>query len=186
MPYKIRLDALNDVLAVRDEALFAFVRDRCRADLTDLDQWFGTARPAADFLADLMLGRPHADADAHVYGYCVKTLCELWGAPMPNDGWSGMRYGWFDTVSGTVARAGVSYAFADLVAGGPGVDVPAPDDFPAMGHITRDTLQSHLDRLNGVDLAGIDDRQVVEAVRQVRSWLQVCRQDDMDLVCFYH
>ncbi|GAA0724098.1 hypothetical protein Drose_01735 [Dactylosporangium roseum] len=91
MPFKIRLDALNDVLAVRDEALCAWVRDRCRADLTNLDDWSHSTRPAADFLADLMLGRPHADQDAHLYGYCLKALCDLWGARLPNEGWWGMR-----------------------------------------------------------------------------------------------
>ena len=186
MPFKIRLDALNDVLALRDEALFAWVRDHCRDDLTEHDKWFDTARPAADYLADLMLGRPHVAEDVHLYGYCVKTLCELWGAPLANEGWWGMRYGWFSTVSDTVAQAGVTYDFAGLIVGGPGVEVPDPGDFPAMGHITRDGLQSHLDRLDGADLAGIDDRQVVEAVGQVRSWLLQCRQEDMDLVCFYH
>src|SRR5689334_13029125 len=99
MPFKIRLDALTDALAVRDEALYAWARDRCRADLTELDEWFHTTRPAADFLADLMLGRPRAGQDAHLYGYCVKVLCDLWGVPLPNEGWWGMRYGWFDTVS---------------------------------------------------------------------------------------
>nr|BFE63956.1 hypothetical protein GCM10020063_084820 [Dactylosporangium thailandense] len=186
MPFKIRLGALNEVLALRDEALFAWLRDRCRAELADLDDWSDTERPAREFLADLVLGRFPVERSVHLYGYCVKALCELWGAHLANEGWWGMRYGWFGTVSEAVARAGVKYDFTDLIIGGPGVDCPAPDDFPLMGHITRDRLQSHLDRLGGIDLAKLDDRQVVEAVEQVKSWLLECRRDDMDLVCFYH
>jgi hypothetical protein len=186
MPFRVRLEALRDVLAVRDEALTGWVLGHCRADLAELDQWFDGERPAAEFMADLMLGRPFVDRDAHLYGYCVKALCQVWGVPMANDQWSAMRYGWFDTVAGAVARAGVAYDFAGLVSGGPGVDIPGPDDFPAMGHVTRDELQSQLDTLAGLDPAGVDDEAVLGAVRQVRSWLEQCRRDDMDLVCFYH
>ncbi|GAA2363990.1 hypothetical protein GCM10010170_061410 [Dactylosporangium salmoneum] len=183
---RIRLDALRDVLALRDESLAAWVVEHCGPDLTELDEWFETERPAADYMADLMLGRPHANENAHLYGYCVKVLCELWGAPMANDGWWGMRYGWFDAVTKTVAQAGVTYDFTDLIIGGPGADVPPPDDFPAMGHITRDDLQAHLDLLSAPELARIDDQDVVTAVEQVRSWLRECRREDTDLVCFYH
>ena len=106
--------------------------------------------------------------------------------PLPNEGWWGMRYGWFDTVSAAVAEAGADYSFSDLIVGGPGVAVPAPDDFPAMGHVTRDHLRSHLDRLDTLDASAVEDCSVSQAVDQVRSWLLECRRDDMDLVCFYH
>src|SRR4051794_13778193 len=91
MPFKIRLDALNDVLAARDEALAAWVGEHCRAELAELDQWFDAERPAAEFMADLILGRPPVERDVHLYGYCVKALCRIWGVGLANHTWSAMR-----------------------------------------------------------------------------------------------
>ncbi|MFI5906006.1 hypothetical protein [Dactylosporangium sp. NPDC051541] len=186
MPYKIRLSALNDVLATHDEALATWAQTRCQTELAELDDYFEPSRPAAEYLADLMLGRPYVQSDAHLYGYSLKALCNLWGAPMANEGWWGMRYAWFEDVTQAAAQSGAAYDFTDLITGGPGVNIPAGDDFPSMGHIVHDHLQSHLNRLNATDPSRLTDAQAATAVNQVRSWLQECQRDDMDLVCFYH
>jgi hypothetical protein len=133
-------------------------------------------------MLDLLLGRPEVETDPHLYGYCIKALCELWGVMLSNDRWWAMRWGWFDAVT---AAAGGRYNFAGLVSGGPGVPIPAPEDFPAMGHLTRAELPSHLARLDALDLTAID-RSAAASIEQARSWLLECRRDDMDLVCFYH
>jgi hypothetical protein len=186
MPYKIRLDALKQMLASPDEDLCAWLRNCNRNTLDRLDEEFGSEPPAADVLTDLMHGRPLIDHRAEVVAYCVKILCDVWGAPLRNDGWYGIRYGWFDTVTAAVSQAGGSYDFSDLICGGPGVPVPSPDDFPRMGHVRHGQLRATVDRLAGADLAAIEDADVRTAVTQARGWLQLCLQDDTDLVCFYH
>jgi hypothetical protein len=181
MPYKIRLDALGEVIALRDERLAAWAVDHLHDQLDRYEDLSESERPATEYLLDILLDRPEVEQDQHLYGYCVKELIELWGAPMANEGWWGMRYGWFDTV-----EAATGYDATRLVSGGPGVPCPAPEDFPLMGHVTRADLGRELDRLAAIDPARLTDPQVSTAVGQVRGWLTECRRDDMDLVCFYH
>jgi hypothetical protein len=157
--------------------------DELLADLGPADPPLPDARTA---LRQLVMGQPYDQRAGVAYAYWFKHLCED-GQFLRNDAWMPIRVAFLEQVQGGLARAGVEgVSVSSMVFGGLPIRLPAPDDFPGMGYVSRTHAQIHLAAINAADLSAEPDRDVREAIEQLRDWLRVCAESGRDLVCFYH
>ena len=86
-------------------------------------------------------------------------------------------------------RAGVpreTIAISQLTAGESPIPIPAIDDFPGIGFLARPAVRAAFDALARVNAAAIGDGEVRESLVALKGWLQTCRDQNRDLICFYH
>ncbi|MBN9119014.1 MAG: hypothetical protein J0I06_07610 [Planctomycetes bacterium] len=197
-PIAVDLEKVRSAIGSKDRTLLARLHstsdlkqtDEMLADRfeDDEDGELGAPLTTADILRHLVMGEPYRDGLGFAYGYCFESLCTHFGTVLDNRHWSAMRGRWFDTVQEALAQAGVSekqFSVGRLVLRGPPVELPAIDDFPGIGYLTKTEVGDARSALARADLAKVTLREAVEAIEQVRGWLDECARSGRDLVCTY-
>lgn len=200
----VDLDRVRAALGSKDKTLLAHLRETSADDLEQVDDMLadhtdssedenGDPLPpltTADVLRHFVMGEPYRDGDGtgFAYGYCFEALCKHFGDRLDNDHWSGMRDAWFDAVQEALGHAGVSekqFSIRQLVNRGAPVELPEIDDFPGIGYLTKAEIAGARDVLARADLTKVENGEAVEAIEQVREWLEECTASGRDLVCTY-
>ncbi|TNY38298.1 DUF7691 family protein [Thermomonospora catenispora] len=188
MSYAVRMESLEKVVGSGEERLFTTLVSRAEDELARLDEMMGDTLSARDALRHMIMGEEYDKEAGAVYGYCLKLLCEFLNDStwLPNDYWSGMRFGWFDVVHGELKRAGVHFDPTDLIYGPIPFGLPSPDDFPNIGHTTLAEIPPLLEKFDAMDPEAVTDPDARGAIEQIHDWLRTCDEMKRDLICFYH
>ncbi|HVK12818.1 MAG TPA: hypothetical protein VM597_28965 [Gemmataceae bacterium] len=147
-------------------------------------------------LVHLILGGSMDPSKGYKYGYALCHLCEHLGRVPDHDSWCSIRSRSVEAVDAVLKKAGVKpktfSVEGHLQYRGAPVAIPAPDDFPAIGYLTRDEARTLLPLLDPAKIdAAIrnapDDYQewLETAIGELRAWLEACVKTDRDLICFY-
>jgi hypothetical protein len=148
-------------------------------------------------LVHLIMGGNTDPAKGYKYGYALSHLCEYIGTVPEHEAWCSIRYASVEAVDVALKRAGIGpKTFAvekHLQYRGAPVAIPAPDDFPAIGYLTRDEARKVLALMDPAKLdaairkAAEDYRDWLEtAIAELRGWLEACSRTGRDLICFYY
>lgn len=76
-------------------------------------------------------------------------------------------------------------SMAQLVFGGPPLNLPATDDFPAVGHMPPRMVATAHRALAGVDWSEAPDLDVQATLRLMSAWMQQASAHGQGIVCFY-
>ncbi|WP_157419890.1 DUF7691 family protein [Actinomadura kijaniata] len=190
MAYPADLRVLRKWVGSGDVRLADGLANYFTASLTYLDSEFEDDEPslsARDAFRQLIIETELDQRQGSLYAYCFKLLCQYSTdyEMLSNRHWSGMRFGWFETVAAELKAQGVDFDPTDLVFSGPPVPLPHPSGFPNVGHVANAEMPALLEKLDRFDGAKADP-SVADAVEEMRSWLRDCREYELDLVCFYH
>jgi hypothetical protein len=99
-------------------------------------------------------------------------------------------------VDSLLKKAGVSpklfSATKTLLERGAPVQMPKPDEFPAIGYVERSEIGKLLEALDdnkiqpAIESSSKDIQEwLTEAMAELRSWLEASAKADRDLICFY-
>ena len=190
-PYAVLRADLDKALGSKSGRLLKKLKKRFAAELEEIDELDEEITPTADALMHLVMG-DELDPDAGFkYGYALKFLCEYLGTFLPNREWSSMRWEWFEEVDGALAEVGVPekvFRTQDhLALRGAPVELPEIDEFPSIGYLREGEIAEVALALEKVDvLKAEEDEEVVDAIKEIRGWLDTCARSHRDLICFYH
>jgi hypothetical protein len=195
----VELRKVTDALGSKDRRLLsALVKafgddfdqfDEMAADYLDEDE-DGEPLTMQAALTQMVMGEEYNDGLGFMYGYALEFICNHFGEPLPNGGWSGMPSStkWADTVDQALKAAGVpGKVFGvsrHLMNRGAPVEIPSIDDFPAIGYLKLAEIEAVRQALGRPTVAAIKDREVLEAIREIQGWLQTCADSSRDLICF--
>src|SRR5207245_2481022 len=95
---------------------------------------------------------------------------------------------WAKTVDRGLKVAGVPESVLrvgkHLMDRGAPIAIPEIADFPGIGYLKLEEVQTAQKALDKPKLAAIRDEQVLASIQELRSWLQTCAGSGRDLVCF--
>jgi hypothetical protein len=72
-----------------------------------------------------------------------------------------------------------------LIYRGAPIALPEPGDFPFIGYLKAEEVGPALGAVEAADVSMLD-RELREAVAEMRGWLGACAASTCDLVCFYY
>jgi hypothetical protein len=194
MAYAIDSDEIRKAVGSRSqEALEAYQADFAN-DAAEIDELVGDFEgepvpTAQEALRQLVMGEPMDDRVGFVYAYCLKHLCNAHGEFLDNGAWYPAGYPHLERVQEALDVAGVpreTIAISQLTAGESPIPIPVVDDFPGIGFLARPAVRAAFDALARVNTAAIGDDDVRESLVALKGWLQTCRDQNRDLICFYH
>jgi hypothetical protein len=192
MPYSVYLPDVAEMVGCGREESFEVIAEKQARRLREIDGALEDLGPAGapsarTALRQMIMGEPYDDRVGFAYGYCVELLCQvLFAEFLPNAYWSGMHYGWFETVADGLKDAGIRFDPADLVQSGAPIDLPMFFENPLIGHVTPAEMPALLERLDGIDDRPMDE-QVRGAAQEIRGWLRTCLGGaHRSLICFYY
>jgi hypothetical protein len=142
-------------------------------------------------LTQMVMGEAYNKQFGFMYGYALEFICRYFGEFLPNGEWSAMPSGsgWAETVDRGLAVAGVPESVLrvgrHLMNRGSPIAIPEIQDFPGIGYLKLEEIESALRSLENAKLTAIEDNYVVTSIQEVHSWLQTCANSNCDLVCFY-
>lgn len=151
-----------------------------------------------EVLRHLVLGEPYDKKDGSKYGYTIQFFCMQFGEELSRDNFCDLRHGlgWFRELDEQLEEAGVCNELLSiskhLAERGSPIPIPAYDDFPSIGYLTRKEVGPALDALLGAKFDDIGDEAdedeelwLPEEFEEIRGWLETCVESKRDLVCFY-
>jgi hypothetical protein len=192
MAYAVDLAVVRAVIGSGDEDLAEEVGEYFEAEFDDdylAELAGGPGTPTAMEVArHMVMGEPYDDTAGFAYGYLFKQLCERHGSFLPNDAWYPCGSRFIARVDEALAAAGVpeqTLTVDALAFGGAPVPLP-PTDFPGIGWLERSYLDGALEAIAVDRLGELADVDIRTSIDQLRGWLEHCRRDNRDLVCFYH
>lgn len=198
-PIAVDLDKVRAVIGSKDKAFLARLKKSIGDELEQIDDMLADyvdedeeeePLTTADALRHMIMGEPYRADEGlgFAYGYCFEAICLHFGQFLDNNGWSAMRWPWFEAVQKALGAAGVkekAFSVSALVSRGAPIDLPEIDDFPGIGYLTRAEIPSARVVLAAADLSQVKDREAVESIGQVMSWFDTCIESKCDLVCTY-
>lgn len=184
-PYAIDLAQLRRAVGSGDAELTSALVARFGRELDGLDAIDDEAEPSAREALDQLIDGEATDGEANFrYGWCLELLCRHLGHRLSNRHWSQMQMGWFERVSALLPGGSGGPLWSRLVYGVPPVDLPAVDDFPMVGHLAADDVETLAERVRaGIEAA--PDSEEREALDEVRRWLARASARGLGLVTFY-
>ncbi|WP_344594835.1 DUF7691 family protein [Actinomadura vinacea] len=195
MPYAVNLDGVTSMIGSRSEKLLKTLLSGWARDLEDYDglrddvgQGGADVTSAQTALRHMVMGEEYDDRVGFIYAYCLKIFLAARADTdfLSNNGWSGMRFGWFETVASELKAAGVDFDPLDLIFGGSPVRLPPTGGFPNIGHLGRAEMPAILAKFEGMDADMVTEYGALDAIRQIESWLRTCVNSNRDLICYYH
>jgi hypothetical protein len=140
-------------------------------------------------LVDLLHGNKLNSSFGHKYGYALELLCDHFGESLDNSAWDAMGVDWAVQVEEEMQQAGIDEntisPMGHLMFRGPPIQIPKPEDSPAIGFLRSSEIDRAASAIDGADPSNMDE-EAAESVMQIRAWLRRCEQLNCDLVCFYH
>lgn len=198
----VDLDKVRVVIGSKNKKLLAAIEKEAAGDLDFIEEMIADhlendededGKPPEPFsveeaLRGLIMGGERLEEFGFAYAYCFEYLCLHFGDFLNNSQWSAMRSAWFETVGKGLVKAGVSqkmFSLNTMFFRGPPVELPEVADFPSIGYLTTPEIAKARVELVKADLTKVKDKSVVEAIEQIRSWLDECTNSNRDLVCTY-
>jgi hypothetical protein len=128
-------------------------------------------------------GEPFANGYGYVYGYAYEALCVALGAEMERP-WTQIARSrdWFREINAALAAVRIQLRITDLLYRGPLIDIPEPDDLPALGWWNADEVKAAAIVFGALDLNRLDaeNREVVQrvadAIEDIRSWIMTASE----------
>jgi hypothetical protein len=161
--------------------------DEMAADFADEEDGEG-ATTVRDALTQMVMGGEYNEEVGFVYGYALEFVCRHFGDFLPNRNWSAMRSEWAHKADKALESAGVAeeaLRLSHLMNRGSPVPLPLIEDFPGIGYMTLKEIKAALSAFGEDQLAAVEDKELREALSEVRGWLETCEASGQDLICFY-
>jgi hypothetical protein len=125
-------------------------------------------------------GEPYAKGFGYVYGYAYEGLCMALGTETESS-WTQIArsWDWFKEIDAALATLGIKLNLTDLLCRGPLINIPTPDDFPALGWWTAEDVASAVIAFTLFDLNPLQGRtmkeveRVSDAIEDIRSWIAI-------------
>lgn len=141
----------------------------------DDEEWYGTAveltpELAAAELVEGKLSQPKMD---YLYGYGLEKLCEELGTLSTSIEGSGMLKGLKLDTPLSEKRTPIPL-------------IKPKGEFPLIGYLTPDEVQSEVDRLGAMDLSYPKDDEIEEDRQDLLQALRKAAQKKLGVVAFYH
>jgi hypothetical protein len=191
--YSVPVDRLRAAPGSRDKALLAEASelqgffetiDEIAEDRDEEEEQPPTCEAA---YRQIVNGKPFADDFGYVYGYAYEGLCMALGAETERS-WTQISrsYIWFEEIDAALAALSIKLKVTDLVGRGPLIDIPRPDDFPALGWWTADEVAAAICAFETLDRNRLDEeitktvQRVADAIEDIRSWLMVAADGSGD------
>jgi hypothetical protein len=185
--YSVPADQLRAAPGSKDKQLLAVGRklkdffetiDEIAEDL-DEDEEERPPKCAAAY-RQIVNGEPYAEGFGYVYGYAYEGLCMALGAETERS-WTQIArsYDWFKEINAALAALRIKLKITDLLGRGPLIDIPTPDDFPALGWWTADDVAAAAIAFKALELNRLDGetkkvvKRVSDAIEDIRSWIAV-------------
>jgi hypothetical protein len=185
--YSVPVDRLRAAPGSKDKKLLAAARklkgffetiDEIAEDLEEEEEEKPPKCAAA--YRQIVNGEPYAEDFGYVYGYAYEGLCTALGAAI-DPSWTQVAgsYDWFQEIDKALAALRIKLKVTDLLYRGPMIDIPRPDDWPALGWWTADEVAAAATVFDALDF-GTPDRKtkkvvqrVADAIGDIRSWIAV-------------
>jgi DNA integrity scanning protein DisA with diadenylate cyclase activity len=197
-PIAVKLDEVNAVFGSKNKKLLAQLVKEFADDFEQIDSMATdyvdedegeAAFTCEQALTHMIMGEEYVEEEfGFVYGYSFEFLCRHFGDSLSNDNWSAMRYAWAERVDQELKALKIgekTLRIVRLMERGAPVTLPDIDDFPGIGYMTLKEIESALNVLTPEKLATIKDKEVQDALTEVRGWLETCVNKKCDLICFY-
>jgi hypothetical protein len=183
--YSVPVDRLRAAPGSKDKKLLAAARtlkgffetiDEIAEDLDGDEE--ETPPKCATAYRQIVNGEPCDEDFGYLYGYAYEGLCTALGAETDRS-WTQVAgsYDWFQEIDKALAVLRIKLKVTDLLYRGPLIDIPRPDDFPALGWWTADEVTAAAAAFKGLDLNKLDQKtkkavkRVADAVEDIRSWI---------------
>lgn len=137
----------------------------------------------------LIFGQPLGDVYGYKYAYVIKFLSEHYGRMLDNGDWSSIGWEWVEAIDESLAEAGVAaetFRVQRLLGRALPFDLPSIDDFPSTGYLLLSEMPGVSAALAQVSESDLDGEEQWSSLLQIRSWLDYCTRERLDLICFYH
>lgn len=201
-PFAVSIHQIRSVIGSRSKSILLELReefedelqeDREAVDEANSDDEFDPELALDDALRHLIMDEERWDYEGPKYGFALEMLCSFYGEFLTNDHWSEIHWEWAETVHDALVEIGVDAelfsVFNFLIGRGAPVSIPDIEEFPYIGYVELDEIPSILAALSDKRFSAIqgEDAQAVrDSLLQVRAWLETCRREKSDLVCFYY
>lgn len=164
-------DALAQAMGSRNDQLVSAVKANQAWLLSSADDIDDEAQiDCATAVRNLVHGESD-DSPGYLYGYALKALCQQLGRELPEIAAISGAFDWVEEIDAALAERSVPLALSDLIYAGSPVDIPEPEDFPAIGHWQPETItQAHV-AMAALDLVQEADGDLRETLEQIRGWL---------------
>lgn len=140
--------------------------------------------PHEQAFRELFSGRFTAEYAGGTYGWAFEALCACLGEPLSNEGFSPCDIEWYEQLDEQLAAAGAQARLLKLIGSCP-IEMPQPDDFPAIGQWTHAELVASAPMIARL-AAEADDPEVAEAFGTASQWCHAVSQDaDLCIVAFH-
>jgi hypothetical protein len=195
-PIAVDLKQVAAIIGSRNKKLVGTLIDEFRGGYEEIDEMAAEfaededvqAATVRDALTQMVMGEEYNEEVGFVYGYALEFVCLHFGDSLPNDHWSAMRSEWADRADKALESAGVpeeALRLTLLMHGGSPVRLPLIEDFPFIGHMKLGEIEAALQAFGQDQLAKVRDKELREALSEVRGWLLTCAESKRDLICFY-
>ena len=192
MPYSVNLDEILKVIG-SDAATVKSVVDRVSKETADEIESFDSdfedeideGCPSALQAVEQILTGKAGTEFGFMYGYALKLLCETYGYMLENDMWSAISgNNYIDKVDRVLKEHGLDIVSRLMYRQLP-IEYPLPDDFPAIGYLSKKEVEQAYSSVSFDALKAIPGDEGRSA-RQLYRWLEFCLNRGEDLVSFYH
>jgi hypothetical protein len=145
-----------------------------------------TLAQALDQLCAGQIQRPDFPSQ---YAYALEILCVQFGTKLPNAAFSPVEETWLEQkIDPVLKRWGLSMTFtiSMLTHGAWPLPIPAARGVPFGGALGPDELEHALMVMRSASPPAQLDRQTMQALGDIRGWLETASSRRAGLVCFYY
>lgn len=189
-PVAVSISTLKKNVGSRDRKLVDVLVREFRERFPDLDDLDEETVPMKQAVEHLIMGEKLDQDSGFKYGYALECLCKHVGQALTNQYWSGGGWDWIETFDDALNGAGVPKKVfrlnSQLISRGSPIPLPAIADFPSIGFLKESEMSAILSGLPKPGDNKIDNKEVVESLKELREWLDECVRTHRDLVCFYY
>lgn len=188
MVWSVDTNKLRQIPGSKDDKLRRMIGGRFKRDLASLDDLFDHQIAAGgpntyEALRQIVDGAIPPDVkNGAIYRYAFKLIVEHFGTFLDN----GAVYPWrgeFTDLDNALASVGLDFKLGTFFGTDLPVDLPYPDDFPLSGWLDPAAVQ----KIHAVPAKqAIVDRELRDAVDNIRGWFRDAAAKQRGLVSFYH
>lgn len=188
--YAIDLEKLKSYCGSKNETILKHGEVKLGSLMTHHDDFFTASMPPGTpsvrmALKQLINGEPRHPSYGFQYGYALKLLCELYGSPLNNNGWSATRDSYLEKMQEILKSYGLDSYLRRLLYRGAPVEIPVIQDFPAIGYLQLADAVAIDQAMKPVDFSNYDE-DIAESLDNFHSWAITAKKVEGGLISFYH
>jgi hypothetical protein len=198
--YSVDLAKVRAVFGCQDEALLNAIINRRKISAKAVD-YLGNESPQ-EGLRRIIMGEVLSPRSTAVYGYLLRDLAGYYGKELYDPQWCQTRSEYVSQFDDLLKKLKVPkkvFRMEHHLMSRDPVELPEREDFPGIGHMTRDEVAAAATALNALDPEAVlkaatgiaTDRGVVDpaftvaCLDELRAWFAACQKDGVDLISFY-